>query len=352
MKKSLYTIFQISAVFVGTIVGAGLASGQEITQFFTSFGYKSFIGIFICMFIYISISYIIINLSTSYNLSSYKQLIILVNSGFLGKITDLLTSFFMVSGAAIILAGSGALINQYFGLPAFVGIIIMSIITLIVLLRGTNGIIEINSIIVPSLLIVITTIFILFVSFSGNGITINHIKNIPYKKHYWLLSSVVYASFNTISFSGVLVPFTKDIKNKKHLFVGIILGALILTALCFMLNFMLIMNIPYIYKYDIPLLYIVHGFGKTIQVMLLVIIWLEMFSTEVSNIFSVSKTIEQSLNIPYKKAVIYILLLAIPISQVGFKQLITLLYPAFGVISFIFIIQCVIFYRKNSTKAL
>ncbi len=334
-------------MFVGTIVGAGLASGQEITQFFTSFGYKSFFGIFICMFIYISVSYIIINLSTSCNLYSYKQLILLVNSGFLGKITDLLTSFFMISGAAIILAGSGALIQQYFGLPKLVGIAIMAVFSLIVLLRGTNGLIEINSIIVPSLLIVITTIFILFIFFSNSGITMEHIKSIPYTKHYWILSSIVYASFNTISFSGVLVPFSKNIENKKHFFIGIILGAIALTALCYMLNFMLIMNIPYIYKYDIPLLYIVHRFGRTIQITLLVIIWLEMFSTEVSNIYSVSKTIEQSLSIPYKKAVVYILLLAMPISQVGFKQLITLLYPAFGVISFIFIVQCVIFYKRN-----
>lgn len=347
MKKSLSTIFQISSVFVGTIVGAGLASGQEIAQFFTSFGYKGFFGICICMFVYIAISFIIINLSTSYNINSYRQLILLVNSGFLGKITDLLTSFFMISGAGIILAGSGALIHQYFQLPKLVGIGIMAVVTLIVLFRGTHGIIEINSVIVPSLLIIITTIFILFIAFSSKGITIEQIKNIPYKKHYWILSAIVYASFNTISFSGVLVPFTKEIGNKKNLLIGIILGAIALTVLCYMLNFMLIMNVPYIYKYDIPLLYIVHRFGKTIQIMLLGIIWFEMFSTEVSNIYSVAKTIEQSMNIAYKKAVAYILLLAIPISQVGFKQLITMLYPAFGIISFIFIIQCVIFYKRN-----
>ena len=34
MRKS----FQIGAAFIGVIVGAGFASGQEILQFFTSFG--------------------------------------------------------------------------------------------------------------------------------------------------------------------------------------------------------------------------------------------------------------------------------------------------------------------------
>ena len=45
MRKNYINIFQVAVVFIGTIVGAGLASGKEITHFFTSFGYKSFLGI-------------------------------------------------------------------------------------------------------------------------------------------------------------------------------------------------------------------------------------------------------------------------------------------------------------------
>lgn len=347
MIKLLKIIFQIAAVFIGTIVGAGLASGQEITQFFTAFGYKSFFGLTICMLMYILYSFIIIDLSKKYKLNSYKDLIVLVSSGFMGKITDILTSFFMISGASIILAGSGALLHQYFGISKWIGILLMSIMALITLFRDTKGLIEINSFIVPSLLIVITTIFLLYMFFSGHAIDLNHIKTISHNKNYWFLSSLIYASFNILSFSGVLVPFSQHIKNKKYLIIGTALGALGLTILSFMLNFMLLMNVPYIFKYDIPLLYIVSRFGKLIQVLLLVIIWMEMFSTEVSDIYSVSKTLEQSFKISYNKAVICIITLSIPISQIGFKNLINYLYPAFGVVSFIFLVQCIIFYRKQ-----
>lgn len=347
MMKSINIIFQISAVFIGTIVGAGLASGQEITQFFTSFGYKSFLGLIICMIMYVFYSFMIINLSKKFNLNSYKDLIKLVSKGFLGDITDILTSFFMVSGAAIILAGSGALLHQYFGISKWIGILFMSFISLLILFRNTKGLVEINSFIVPSLLIVITTIFILYIFFSGHAISMHHIKSISYTKNYWFLSALIYASFNTLSFSGVLVPFSHDIKNKKCLIIGTTLGALILTILSIMINFMLITNVPYIFNYDIPLLYISNRFGKILQILLLAIIWLEMFSTEVSDIYSVSKTLQQSFKISYNKAVIFIILLSLPISQIGFKKLINFLYPAFGIISFIFLVQCILFYRKN-----
>ena len=355
MKKTIGPIFQTAAVFIGTIVGAGLASGQEITQFFSTYGYISFFGILICGLIYIIISSIIISISIKHKLSSYTELINLVSPGFFGVITDIFTSFFLVSGAAIILAGSGALLHQYFGVSRWVGILLMSIISLYTLLKGTKGLITINSFIVPCLTTIIVTIFVLYLIFYKDMISISYIKHIPsYKNNIipaqWFISALLYAGFNMLCCSGVLVPISQEIKQKRILIPGVILGALILTILCYLVNIMLLLNIPQIFKYEIPLMYITNRFGTLLQIFLLIVIWCEMFSTEVSDIYSVGKTLEKKFNISYKKAVVFILIVALPISQVGFRNLIKFLYPGFGVISLIFLVQCLIFYRKTTKK--
>ncbi|GAA0064134.1 YkvI family membrane protein [Clostridium sp. CTA-1] len=346
VKNKFSLIFQMGAVFIGTIVGAGLASGQEMTQFFTTYGYKSFIGLTICFFIYVIMGSIIIDISIKNNLTSYNSLISLVSPGFLGKAIDLLTGLFLISSSAIILAGSGSLLNQYFGISKWVGICIMVISSLVILLRDTKGLIEINSFIVPSLMIVIITVFILYLAFSKN-VSIAQIKSVPHYRKHWLVSTLIYSGFNILCCSGVLVPLSTEIKDKNILKSGLVVGSLGLTILSFIINLLLLLNIPYIFKYEIPLLYIANRFGTIIQIMLLCIIWLEMFSTEVSNIFSVGKTMEESLGISYNKAVFIVILLAIPISQLGFVNLISVLYPSFAVVSFIFMIQCIIFYIKE-----
>jgi uncharacterized membrane protein YkvI len=341
--KNITLILQISAVFIGTVVGAGLASGQEITQFFTTYGYKSFIGIFICCFIYIAMATIIIDISLKYKLNSYDGLILLVSPGFLGKITNLFTTIFLIGGAATILAGSGALIHQYFGVSKWIGIIIMIIIALITLFRDTKGLIEINSFIVPSLFIVVITIFILYLAFYKN-VNISYLKTIPHSKNNWLFSSLIYGGFNVLCCSGVLVPLSQEIKNRRSLISGVVIGSIGLTILSFIINLLLLLNIPYIFRYEIPLLYIANRFGKAIQILLLCIICLEMFSTEVSDIYSVGKNFEELFHISYKNSIILIMVIAIPISQVGFVNLITFLYPAFAIVSFIFMLQCLFFY--------
>lgn len=354
--KNIKLIFQAATVFIGTIVGAGLASGQEITQFFSTYGFSSFYGLLLCAVFYIIISSIIVSISIKYDLNSYTDFITLVSPGFFGKITDYLTSFFLISGAAIILAGSGALLYQHFGIPRFVGILLMAIIALITLLNDTKGLIAINSIIVPSLTTIIITVFVLYLLFSKDTMSIDYMRQVPIHKNLiidkqWIISSLLYAGFNMLSCSGVLVPISKEIKNKRLIICGLTIGAIVLTLLAYLINSMLIANIPEIFKYEIPLLFVASKFSSLIQLLLLCVIWCEMFSTEVSDIYSVGKTLENKYNIPYKRGVILILLIALPISQIGFKQLITFLYPGFGIISLIFITQCIIFYfRMKKTR--
>lgn len=351
LKNTISRVLQISAVFIGTIVGAGLASGREIMTFFTSFGYKSFLGILISGLLYIPVCSIVIKLSIKYNLRSYNELISLVSPGYWGKAIGLLMSFFLMSSSAIILAGSGALLHQYFGVSKWVGLILMATLAIIVLLRDTQGLIEINSVIVPSLIIVLTTLFLLYLLLAKDSMTVSHLKTVPYEKEHWLLSAFIYAGFNSLCCSGVLVPLSSEVKRPKTLIWGVVFGALGLTALSCAINLMLMLNVPYIHKYEIPLLYIAHRFGNLLQIMLLLIIWMEMFSTEVSDIYSVSRTIENVFKIPFKKAIFMIFIFSVPVSQIGFAKLIQYLYPTFGVISAIFMIQCTIFYYKDRIKS-
>ena len=347
MKKDFTKVFQIAAVFIGTVVGAGLASGKEITQFFTSFGVTSFLGILFCGVFYVLMGSIIAKIGIKYNLNSYSDVLKIISPNLLGKITGVITTFYLISSASIILAGSGALINQFFGIPKIIGSLIMLVLASIFLLRGTNGLIEVNCVIVPSLIATITILTILYFTFCKDSLSIANLTSFqPPKEGIWI-STILYAGYNTLCASGVLVPLSTEMKKTKVMASGIFLGALGLTILCSMINLMLTVNQPYIYECEIPLLLVANRFGSIIQALLVMIILLEMFSTEVSDVYSISKTIEQTFKIKFEKGIFIVLAIAFPISQVGFSNLITTLYPLFGTLSLIFITLCIKFYIQH-----
>lgn len=350
MKGNLFKIFQVSAVFIGTIVGAGLASGKEITEFFTKFGPASFLSIIVCGFFYIIICSIISKISFKYKLESYSDVINIISPNFWGKITGIATTLYLISSASIILAGSGALINQFFEIPKVVGTIVMIILASFFLLRGTTGLIEVNSFIVPTLIITIVLLTGLYFFTAFDSISISNLIEIAPKKDSGLaFSTILYCGYNILCCSGVLVPLSTNIENKKTMKLGISLGAIGLTLLCLMINLLLIVNQPQIYSLEIPLLYVANRFNTIMQALLLMVILMEMFSTEISDIYSISKTLEKTFKIPFKKGIFIVLLIAFPISLIGFGNLITTLYPLFGLLSLIFIGQCIVFYFKNKS---
>ena len=350
MKKDFNKIFQIAVVFIGTIVGAGLASGKEITEFFTSFGPISFLGIIFCGIFYTTMGTLIAKISIHYELNSYSDVIKVISPNLLGKLTGVITTFYLISSASIILAGSGALLNQFFGIPKIVGSIIMLIIACIFLLRDTNGLIEVNSFIVPALLFTLTLITVLYFLFCKDVLSLDFISKFTPPKKGIAISTILYCGYNILCCCGVLVPISTETKDAKIVGKGIALGALGLTLLCCAINLLLLVNQPYIYKLEIPLLLVAQRFGNVILALLIMVILMEMFSTEVSDVYSISKTIEQTFHIEFKKGIFIVIAIALPISQIGFSNLITTLYPLFGMLSLIFITQCVCFYFKHKKE--
>ena len=272
MKKDFTKIFQVAAVFIGTVVGAGLASGKEITQFFTSFGLTSFLGILFCGLFYILMGSIIAKIGIKYSLNSYSDVLKIISPNLLGKITGIITTLYLISSASIILAGSGALINQFFGFPKIVGSLIMLCIACFFLLKDTDGLIEVNSFIVPTLLCTITLIIVLYFLFCKDSISLQHLSSFEPPKNGIFLSTILYSGYNILCCSGVLVPLSNETKNPKIMVYGIALGALGLTLLCASINLLLLANQPYIFELEIPLLLVAQRFGNVIQALLLVII--------------------------------------------------------------------------------
>lgn len=347
--KNISLSLKVAAVFIGTVVGAGLASGQEVLQFFTIYGFKGLLGIMVCGILYIITGWITVELSYKYKAVSYNDLIYLSCGKYVGRLVDILTTIFLFGGACIILAGSGAIFTESFRLPGFLGIAAMAAATIFVVLKSTDGLIFINSIIVPCMITVLVSIgAAVFInrSISSSSMALQII-NAPVYKNKWFLSTLLYVSFNMLSTTGVLSPMTRDIKDSKAMARGVVFGALGLFGLTGFMDLILLLNEPDIFRFSIPMLYIAGTLGNAARASLSLVIWLEMFSTAVSDVYSLAKKITHSFKLDYKLSVILIMLCSLPFTYLGFKNLISVLYPSYGAVSLVYIICIIIQYFKS-----
>ncbi len=351
LGKNLISIFKIACIFIGTVVGAGLASGREIYQFFSIYGLKSFFGFIICFILYVGVANILCNVCNKKNLTSYNLLIDEVCPKVPAIILNLFTGLYYLFSSSIIFAASGSIISQFFSIDKIYGTLIMIIVTIIILKFSMKGITIVNSISVPIMIGIIFVLFILFEFFSGD-VSIsainegNKLSGELRLHNNILLSSFLYGGFNILSSTGILAPLSCE--NKKVNFkIGLFIGSFFLIVLSMIINYLILCNMPYIGKYEIPLLYISKIFGRPLQVIILILIWIEMLSTETSSLYSLARNIVNRYKISLFKGVLIILTISIPISLFGFSKLISVIYPVFGFLSFIFIYYIVKYQIKH-----
>lgn len=343
-------VFKVASIFIGTVVGAGLASGKEIYQFFSIYGLKSFIGFIVCFIIYIYVGNKIYNISNGRGLTSYNLLINEVCPKFSAKILNIFTSLYYLFSSSIIFAASGSIINQFFSVHKIYGVILMIVVTLLILKFSMNGLFLVNAISVPVVIVTIFVMFIMFEIFSDpiniQTSMVNSIKDLKIHNNI-ILSSFLYGGFNILSATGILAPLSGE-SSKKNFKKGILLGSFFLVLISIIINYLILRNMPYIAQYDIPLLYISKIFGKPFQITILILIWVEMLSTETSSLYSLSKSISNKFGYSFFKSLMIILSISIPISLLGFSKLISVIYPVFGFLSFIFMFY--VFKYKNDKK--
>jgi uncharacterized membrane protein YkvI len=343
VKQSL----KIASVFIGTIVGAGLASGQEILQFFARFGMSGFAGIALCCALYITAFIVIIRLCINNGYRSYKDIIFAVLGKRLGAVIDFFLTIFIFGSSIIMISGGGAMLKEYANLPYFAGIFLMCLLVFVMAVFSTEGVITLNSVVVPfsALTIGILGILVFIKSSSSVFPLLNNVKSCSSGSPY--LSTLLYASFNILGATGVICPIIYESKDKKHFIQGAVIGSIVLTALAVSICFSILVHAPGSMVSEIPNLYIARSFGRLYAFITTMVIWLEMFSTEISNIYSLSKRLEYSFRLPYIGSLLIIMGLTVPFSFIGFSRLIKLLYPPFGAVSLIFVCGCVYMYLKE-----
>ena len=147
VKKTL----QIASVYIGAVIGAGFASGQEMIQFFTKYGIHGIYGLVIAGILHGIVGAIILEVVYEKKWDNYDVLIKTLTGEMLGSILKWVVNLFLFVCFSAMIAGAGAVLNQQFGISPYVGSLLMMGCSMLTFLSGSKGFVRVNSILVPIL---------------------------------------------------------------------------------------------------------------------------------------------------------------------------------------------------------
>lgn len=331
-------VISITLVIIGALIGAGFASGQEIFSFFYIYGKNGIYGILIMsiligIFIYKSLK--IIYQKQVYNYNDFLNLFI-KNTKIRNVILWIVNVLLLVS-FYIMVAGFGAYFEQEIGINRIIGSIVLNLLCVIVFFSNIKGVLKASNFIVPFLIF-----FIFFIGIKN----IVQIRTIDFyqMKNNWILSMLIYNSYNFILLMPVLISLKKQITKEKNIKKVSILVTIIILILSISIFFLLLnANIKEIENQEMPIVYIISNYFNKYKKIYAFIVLASIFTTANSVGIGFLQNISKNSN-SYPQFVLFMCITSLLMSNIGFSKLLNFIYPVFGYIG---ILQIVIIFFIN-----
>ncbi|HZK83949.1 MAG TPA: hypothetical protein VFC58_04565 [Desulfosporosinus sp.] len=341
------TTFQVAATYVGAVMGAGFASGQEIQQFFARFGRWGLAGIVVSALLFSLLGWGILDLQERWKIRSYPEFFDRLLGRKWGRWADALVSILLFVGMLAMISGSGALFNEYFGFSKWLGIFLTSAVIALALWFRGEGVLWINSTLIPLKFIFCLGIACaaILMATSQDVVSIIEPQN-PIVKN-WVLSAVLYVSFN-LTLAMVVFASLGRVVQRPGARLGAALGGVALGVFAFVIGTALL-KFPDSVGLEIPMVAVAGKLGDWPAFFYVVVLWLAMVTAAIGNGFSLVSRVVKSGRLNYRNATLFLLLLLLPVAGVKFSKLVQLVYPVFGYLGLV-LLPSIIYSWRISRK--
>ncbi|MED4570398.1 YkvI family membrane protein [Brevibacillus agri] len=314
---------QVAATYIGTVVGAGFASGQEILAFFTSYGHAGTVGILLATSLFVWLGYKMMLLAHQLRTPSYESFNQKLFGPMLGRTMNVLVFLTLFGVTTVMLAGAGSVLEEQFDIPYLLGTAATILLALLILRRGLEQLLLVNALVVPSMLL-----FALLILLDGSAES-----PLPLAKpsdYAFLWKTILYVSFNLAMAQSVLIPIGYAIREKVVLFRAAVIGGVVLGFMLLVVHTTMLANWDDVRFMDIPILFITDRWNEWLQLFFVFVLYSEIFTTLISNVFGIGQQLRELLQQPESRLYLYLFAAAFILCLIGYSQLLMFLYPLFG----------------------
>ncbi len=339
----------IAFAYVGIIVGAGLSSGQDILQYFLSFGIAGFAGVILLAVLNIIFAKIILSLGCYYQADNHSEVLEQITHPYLHKFIDAVIVFSSFVMGFVMIAGAGANLHQVAGVPEWFGAVLCSVLVIVVAFMDFNRITQALGVFTPIAIVMIVLI-------AAYSLTLGPFdfealdaaaKTIPPAMPNVWLAGVNY--FTICALAGVSMAFVLggSIVRIGTAEKGGTLGGALIGTVVVLAALALFLNMTDVKDSSMPMLQIVSNIHPVLAMIYATVIFALIFNTAFSLFYSSAKRFVPKDERKMRLVLIGLVAAGLVCSFGGFRSLIGLMYPILGYLGMILLVVLAVAYIRE-----
>lgn len=337
--------------FIGVVVGAGFASGQEAMQYFVAFGEWGLWGIALAAALMMVTGVSILQLGSYFQAVEHTAVYNKIASPVTAKILDWSTLITLFSIGFVMFAGGGSNINQQFpSIPVWVGGTVMLILVLLVGLMDVDRVTRVIGTITPFIIVFVvlaTGYTILTADVDFASLNTWAIDNVNTSLPNWWLSALNYTGLNVMTAVSMSIVIGGNFLDNRAVGIGGLIGGFLYLILLALLVFALFFEAKDVNGEDMPVLKLITGIHPVLGILMTFVIYGMVFNTAIGMFYALGKRLTR--NNPQRFYPVYAAscIIGFILSFIGFQSLVSNVYPILGYLGLLMIFVMVYNRIKN-----
>lgn len=332
-KEKKLGSFQICFILVGTILGAGFASGREIWTYFGTFGDKRYPEILLMVVIYAAMCLVAYFSSQLRGTTDFSKVMVPEGSVAGRKIAEKVMPVMIWMVIITMSAAAGSIVSQQFGLPAYVGGLALILAVLVTVMGNFKRVSGVLRFVMPVLLaaMLVTCAAIIMTDIPPQGYT-----DVPEPSPLaptWYTSALIYICFNIYGTAPMCMITCARARSRGAAIGGILLNAACVGILAVILSMVNAKDPSFSQAMDLPVLAYSSLVSRPINILFTVVLIAAIYASACSNYYAFTSELAEGRN--KNKIIIGGAFLGFAIGLVGFKALVTYLFSVRGLLGIV-----------------
>lgn len=344
MEKKI-NFFTVALMYVGTIMGAGFASGRESWQFFGVFGYKAFVGIALACVLFMTLGMMISYIAIKKNTQDMGKIIVPFNSEKASEAVGCFMAMLLYTIIVSMSAAGGSLLNQQFGINNAIGGGIIVVLVIATVLGDFERVSGVFSKMVPVLftIVILSSVLVIVSSIGQSGATDGFPPSSMAKT--WWFSAIIFISYNMLGIISIIASSSLRAKTNRHAVLGSALGGFSLAAMTLILVLAVQKDMAFTQTLDLPMLGYSLRISTILNAIFCIVLFAAIYAAATSTYYGFTTKLKEG---KYKKHIIIIgAIIGFFGGLCGFKAIVAYLYPVEGYIGMVIILMIIINFFKT-----
>lgn len=344
MSKHKISAINIAFLYVGTLMGAGFASGREIWQFFGVFGEQSYLAVLMVTALFVLFGMMTVKISNVLHTTDIGKIIMPFENFYLENIFGYMIAAILFIVYIVMAAAGGALFQEQFGIHRVFGGILLMLMVIATTLGGFERISKNFKYIIPVLLTIVFLvcfrIIVLDLPVPGRDVEFEISPMTP----NWYASAVVYISYNMLAGIPILANSTSRTKTYKTALRGAALGGLLLGLSALVMDLAMLTDAGLSSESVLPILSLSGKRSDGVRWIYAGLLLFAVYSSATSNFYGFTTKIKEGRN--KKKFIILAAVIGFLLSLFGFAEIIAFVLPVEGYCGLLFLIAMTAHYFR------